>query len=110
METSISMPRTTRRPSFLARWTQHWPLYLVVLAFCVVTAFPIYWMIVSVIQPTRLSLQYPPPLFPQAINPNAFSSLFQVENNPDRVDIWIGNSLLIASMTTIVSLLLSMLG
>jgi multiple sugar transport system permease protein len=111
METSVSMPAPTRsKPSLLTRWTQHWPLYLVVLALCVVTAFPIYWMVVSVIQPTKLSLQYPPPLFPQAINPNAFSSLFQVENNPDRVDIWIGNSLLIASMTTLVSLLLSMLG
>ena len=110
METTVVFPRTTKKSNNRFRWTQHIPLYLVVIAFCVITAFPIYWMIVSVLQPVKLSLQYPPPLFPQAINPNAFSEIFQVENNPDRVDIWIGNSVALASMTTIISLLLSTLG
>ncbi len=101
------MPKKNTHPF---RWTRRIPLYLLVIAFVVVTAFPIYWMIVSVVQPVKLSLQYPPPLFPQAINPNAFSEIFQVDNNPDRVDIWIGNSILLASMTTILSLGLSILG
>ncbi|MEP6989007.1 MAG: hypothetical protein ABI970_25615, partial [Chloroflexota bacterium] len=110
METTVPMAKTATKPTNRFRWINRIPLYLVVIAFVVVTAFPIYWMIVSVIQPVKLSLQYPPPLFPQAINPNAFSEIFQVNNNPDRVDIWIGNSILLATMTTIISLLLSILG
>ncbi len=104
------MAKTATKPTNRFRWINRIPLYLVLIAFVVVTAFPIYWMIVSVIQPVKLSLQYPPPLFPQAINPNAFSEIFQVNNNPDRVDIWIGNSILLATMTTVISLLLSILG
>ncbi len=110
MEKTLSISRTAPKKTNRFRWVQRLPLYVVVIGFVVVTAFPIYWMIVSVIQPVKLSLQYPPPLFPQAINPNAFSEIFQVGNNPDRVDIWIGNSILLASMTTIMSLLLSILG
>ncbi|MBA3874111.1 MAG: carbohydrate ABC transporter permease [Anaerolineae bacterium] len=110
METTVPMAKTATKPTNRFRWINRIPLYLVLIAFVVVTAFPIYWMIVSVIQPVKLSLQYPPPLFPQAINPNAFSEIFQVNNNPDRVDIWIGNSILLATMTTVISLLLSILG
>lgn len=97
-----------RKSSF--HWARRLPLYIIATLFCVITAFPIYWMIVSVVQPVNLSLSYPPPLFPQAINQNAFSEIFQVENNPDRVDVWIANSVALASMTTILSLMLSTVG
>ncbi len=110
LEISRPLVRAAPRTRNPFRWAKRLPLYVVAIIFCVITAFPIYWMIVSVVQPVELSLHYPPPLFPQAINPNAFSEIFQVENNPDRVDIWIGNSVLLASMTTILSLLLSILG
>lgn len=109
-ETTISVSSATARSSNRFRWTRRIPLYILVLLFCMTTAFPVYWMIVSVIQPVELSLQYPPPLFPQAINPNAFAEIFQVENNPDRVDVWIANSVLLATMTTVICLALSVLG
>lgn len=110
METTVSMSTATSKHSNRFRWTRRVPLYIVVILFCVVTAFPIYWMVVTVVQPVTLSLQYPPPLFPQAINPNAFSKIFQVEDNPNRVDVWIATSVVLASMTTVVCLLLSVLG
>lgn len=110
IQTSMPLTPGKRDTSHPFRWIQRIPFYVVMLAFCVVTAFPIYWMTVSVIQPVEMSLQYPPPLFPKAINPNAFSEIFQVENNPDRVDVWIGNSIALSTMTTIVCLLLSILG
>lgn len=110
VETVLSEHAAANKFSRYFRWTQRIPFYVLVLLFCVTTAFPVYWMTVSVLQPVELSLQYPPPLFPQAINPDAFSKIFKVENNPDRVDVWIANSVLLASMTTIVCLILTVLG
>jgi len=110
LETAVSISSTTNSHVRRFGWTRRIPLYIMVLLFCITTAFPIYWMIVTVVQPINLSLQYPPPLFPQAINPNAFARIFQVENNPDRVDVWIANSVVLASITTVVSLALSVLG
>lgn len=110
LETAVSLSSTTSRHVRRFGWTRRIPLYIMVLLFCITTAFPIYWMIVTVVQPINLSLTYPPPLFPQAINPNAFARIFQVENNPDRVDVWIANSVVLASITTVVSLALSVLG
>ena len=85
-------------------------LYFLVLVFCITTAFPIYWMVVSVVQPVTISLTYPPPLFPQAIDLHSFSEIFKPVDNPDRVDVWILNSIVLASMTTVISLVLSILG
>jgi multiple sugar transport system permease protein len=74
------------------------------------TAFPIYWMVVSAFQPVKYSLTYPPPFFPQAITLKPFADIFRVEDNLDRVDIWIKNSVALASMTTIFCLGLTVLG
>ena len=92
------------------RWVQRIPFYILVLLFCITTAFPIYWMLVSVIQPVKYILQFPPPLFPQEFTLQPFSEIFKVENNLDRVDIWIENSIALASMTTVVCLSLTVIG
>jgi multiple sugar transport system permease protein len=67
-------------------------------------------MLVSVIQPAEISLHYPPPLVPQAIDLTPFREIFQVSDNPDRVDIWIVNSVIISSIATVLCLGLSILG
>jgi multiple sugar transport system permease protein len=105
-----SKPSTTPHKSRASRWAQRMPLYLLVLVFCITTAFPVYWMIVSVIQPVKYSLQYPPPFIPQALTLQPFADIFRVQDNPDRVDVWIFNSVLLASMTTVICLGLSILG
>ncbi|MEZ4667456.1 MAG: carbohydrate ABC transporter permease [Anaerolineae bacterium] len=110
METSISVSSTVPVARRSNRWLRRIPLYILVLMFCVTTAFPIYWMIVSVVQPVKLSLQYPPPFFPQAIDLSPFQDIFSGKDTAARVDVWIANSLVLASLTTIVCLGLSVLG
>jgi multiple sugar transport system permease protein len=92
------------------RWIRRIPFYILVVLFCFVTAFPIYWMIASVIQPVNNILEYPPPLIPRDLTLQPFSEIFKVEDNLDRVDIWIENSILLASMTTVICLVLTVLG
>jgi multiple sugar transport system permease protein len=110
METTLSRATPTTDSSQRKRWTQRLPLYIIVILFCIVTGFPIYWMIVSALQPVSMSLQYPPPLFPQAINFDAFRAVLTGEDSSARVDIWIGNSIVLASITTVFSLVLTVFG
>lgn len=91
-------------------WTRRIPMYIMVLLFCIVTAFPVYWMILSVFQPIEYSLTYPPPLFPQAISFDVFQEIFSGQDTAQRVDVWIFNSIVLASITTVICLVLSILG
>ncbi|MCC6611952.1 MAG: carbohydrate ABC transporter permease [Anaerolineae bacterium] len=91
-------------------WTRRIPLYVLVILFCIVTAFPLYWMLVSVVQPISMSLQYPPPLFPQAFTLQPFVEIFTGQDTAQRIDVWILNSAVLASITTLICLFLSVLG
>lgn len=80
--------------------------YLLVIGFCVATLFPVYWIVVNSIQPLKYGMQYPPPLFPREISFLPFTTLF--ENFP--VGRWLLNSILLATMTTALVLVLAVLG
>jgi len=80
--------------------------YAVIIGFCGIALFPVYWMIVNSIQPLNYGMQFPPPLFPQEISFVPFTTLF--ENFP--VARWLANSLLLATMTTLLVLVMSVLG
>lgn len=81
-------------------------LYAIVVAVCAVTVFPIYWMVVCTIQPNEYTLHFPPPLLPQAITVGQFAELFA--NHP--VAIWLRNSFVIALLTMLICLILSVMG
>src|SRR6187551_1009964 len=81
-------------------------LYLLVTAVSVLTIFPIYWMLVSTFQPNKYTLHYPPPLFPQEITFNQFAELFV--NHP--IALWLRNSFLIATMSMLLCMALTVLG
>lgn len=81
-------------------------LYAIVAAISLITVFPIYWMIVSTIQPNKFTMHYPPPFFPQEITLRAFSALF--EEHP--IALWIRNSFLLALMTMLACMALTVLG
>jgi multiple sugar transport system permease protein len=81
-------------------------LYVVVAAVSIVTFFPIYWMLVSTFQPSKYTLHYPPPLIPQEITFHQFADLFA--NHP--IARWLRNSFLIASMTMLLCMALTVLG
>ncbi|QLQ17690.1 MAG: carbohydrate ABC transporter permease [Exiguobacterium profundum] len=80
--------------------------YAVIIGFCAVVLFPVYWMVVNSIQPLKYGMQFPPPLFPQEISFQPFTTLFQ--NFP--VARWLLNSLILASMATVLVLALAVLG
>jgi len=79
---------------------------LLVIAVVAITFFPIYWMIVSTIQPTKFSTHFPPPLIPQGINADVFSELFA--NEP--IGSWILHSTLVSLSATAICIVLAVLG
>ena len=81
-------------------------LYVTVVAVSLLTIFPVYWMLVSTLQPNKYTMHYPPPFFPQEIVLKPFAALF--EEHP--VGLWLRNSFLIAFMAMLICLALSVLG
>ncbi|MCB9159421.1 MAG: carbohydrate ABC transporter permease [Caldilineaceae bacterium] len=81
-------------------------LYVAVIAVAVVTFFPIYWMLVSTFQPNKYTLHFPPPLIPKEITVGQFAELFA--NHP--VALWLRNSFIIAVITMLVCMILSVMG
>lgn len=110
MDRTLSTVNPTRTLASPYHWLRRVPIYILILLFCITTAFPIYWMIVSVFQPVKYSLQYPPPLFPVSISFNVFQEIFSGQDTAQRIDVWIVNSIILACLTTVFSLGLSILG
>ena len=81
-------------------------LYLTIAVVSLLTSFPIYWMLVSTFQPRKYTLHYPPPLIPREITFNQFADLFV--NHP--IALWLRNSFLIAIMTMLLCMALTVLG
>jgi multiple sugar transport system permease protein len=108
---SAASPRagtlSTRRKSRRARhYIGRASLYLGVGVVAVVLFFPIYWMLVSSIQPLRYALHFPPPLYPKALNFGTYREL--LDGRP--VGTWILNSTKLALMTTVVTIVLATMG
>src|SRR5664279_1066534 len=93
--TSASYVQHKSRFSHIARRIG---LYALVLLVCIATLFPIYWMVVSAIQPVTFSLSYPPPLFPQQPSLEPFQRMF----NQFPIWGWLGNTILLSTITTII--------
>jgi len=68
--------------------------------------FPVYWMVLSAIQPARLSMRFPPPFWPQVINLTPFEQLFS--DYP--VVTWVTNSTIISLLSTALCLGLGVFG
>ncbi len=81
-------------------------LYALVLLACLITLFPIYWMVVSAIQPVSFSFSFPPPLFPQQPSLAPFETMFQ----QFPIWSWLGNTVFLAAITTLVCLIMTILG
>ena len=97
---------TTYTKSKLGRTLGRIVLYVTVTVVSVLTIFPIYWMLVSTFQPSKYTLHYPPPLIPQEITLYQFADLFA--NHP--IALWLRNSFLIAVMTMLLCMALTVLG
>jgi multiple sugar transport system permease protein len=80
--------------------------YALVLGVLAIVFFPIYWMIVTTVQPTKYTTHYPPPLFPKGARFEAFSNLFDAKP----IGAWIWHSTVISLLATAVCVLLAVLG
>ena len=80
--------------------------YLLVLVVVTITFFPIYWMVLSVVQPTRYSTRYPPPLIPKGIGFGAFGDLFAKQP----IGAWLWHSAILAVLATAIVILLAVFG
>lgn len=106
MLTAAVNPGPARKKHSLKQVIGGIALYGTIAFVSLLTFFPIYWMIVSTLQPNKYSLRFPPPLFPQEIRFDEFFRLF--DNHP--LALWLRNSFLIATMTMLVCMALSILG
>lgn len=77
-----------------------------VILVCAVTFFPLYWMIITTVQPTRYTLSYPPSFIPQVINFTSFRDLFAEEP----IERWILNSIYLSSVATVICVSLAVIG
>jgi multiple sugar transport system permease protein len=71
-----------------------------------VTFFPVYWMVLSAIQPAAYSLHYPPPLWPRGIDLAPFAALF----GKQPIGLWLLNSAIVSGITTAICVVLAVLG
>ncbi len=81
-------------------------LALAVIIICGIVFFPIYWMLVTTIQPTKLTLRYPPSLVPKSFDLAAYRQVF--DKQP--VGRWILNSIYLSLITTAICVVLAILG
>lgn len=77
-----------------------------IIGICLVVVFPIYWMLLTAIQPLSVTLNFPPPLVPVKLD---FSGLTSVIQDVPIVR-WLGNSTVVAGFTTILSTTFATLG
>jgi multiple sugar transport system permease protein len=99
---AIRQPRAVR----LQRRLRDWGLGLLVIAVCAVILFPVYWMILTSLQPPDDILAYPPHFIPRTIDLSSYSRV--VAQQP--VGRWLSNSTLLGVLTTVVCLALAIPG
>ncbi len=80
--------------------------YFVIILVSLLVLFPLYWMVVTAIQPPEVTLRYPPVLYPITPNLHGFHQIF-VEKQMGR---WLINSGFVAFLTTAITTSLSILG
>ena len=100
--TTVSMQRGVRAGRFAWRLV----FFALVVVLTVVTIFPIYWMLLTAVQPNHYNVLYPPGFVPAAIDLTSFVLVFQ--NYP--LFAWLLHSGGIALLATLLALTLSVLG
>lgn len=104
--TFITPPTPGARRRRIARLVGKPLYYLLVLLVVGITFFPLYWMVLSAVRPSKFSTVYPPKFYPQSISLKPFQQIF------DGYDIgrWLINSAMVSAMATVICVVLSILG
>lgn len=100
----------------LALFRRRWPrirnlalrvaLYATVILICVAILFPFYWMVINSLIPGKESWRFPPAFFPRAFRLDAYKEVLWLHP----VLVWIKNSIVVASGTTLLALVLEITG
>lgn len=77
-----------------------------VLIFVIFSVFPLYWMFVQALQPESERFAFPPKLIPQEVSLDGFISAVTGHD----VLLWIGNSIVVAGVSTVLVLLVAAWG
>ncbi len=80
--------------------------YLIIILSLVVILFPIYWMVLTTVQPEQYALTYPPYLFPKGLSLAAVVTSFQ--RNP--ILTWVWHSTLVSAIAVAITLVLAVPG
>jgi len=80
--------------------------YVLVLVVLAIIFFPLYWMVVTTVQPTRFTLHYPPSLIPKGVNLLNFRGL--LDDRP--IGAWIWHSTIVSLVATAVCIVMAVLG
>ena len=81
-------------------------LYALVTGVCAAVLFPVYWMLVTSLRPTRDTITYPPDLLPWNVRLAAYRELLQTVP----IATWLGNTVVISTGVMLLCLALSVLG
>lgn len=81
-------------------------LYLTVVALCAAVLFPVYWMLLTSIRPTKYTISYPPSFLPEEIRWTAYTELFRTIP----IALWLRNTAVVSFGVTALCLALSILG
>ena len=100
----------------LALFRRRWPrirnlalrvaLYATVILICVAILFPFYWMVINSLIPGKESWRFPPAFFPRAFRLDAYKEVLSLHP----VLVWIKNSIVVSSGTTLLALALEITG
>ena len=81
-------------------------LYLSIASVCATVLFPVYWMLLTSLRPTRFTMSYPPAFLPEEIRWAAYAELFQTIP----IALWLRNTAVVSAGTTLVCVVCSVLG
>lgn len=81
-------------------------LYATVALVCAMVLFPVYWMLTLSVRPTRDTISYPPALWPNVTQWNAYVEAFRTLP----IATWLGNTFLVSVGVTLICLALSVVG
>ncbi len=81
-------------------------LYLTVLFVTALVLFPVYWMFVTSLRPTRETIVYPPKLLLHSVHLAAYKELFQTVP----IVTWLRNTIIVSTGVTAITLVLSVCG
>jgi multiple sugar transport system permease protein len=106
MATNGAVVMSPSRSLRLGRALRVLGFYVVVVLVTGTTLFPLYWMLLTAIQPNEVNVVFPPHFWPEAIDLSSFVQVF----GDFPLGAWLLHSALVALLATALALLFSVLG